>query len=656
MLGGLIAVLFVAVLVAAGAPSSLGLPLAERSGSESATANDGLAAALHREADPGMVIVTHGGFPVRSGVYRVPLDVISSQVKAQTEVAAVRRGPVSDDERTTALEVYFHSRDEAAQQHAVDEIDRGLDPGPLSALVGGQEAVAVDARQAAAHDLGRLELLAVPIALIVLLATLGIRLAAGPILVSGTAIIGALALLRVAGWIADVSVLGILPGAAIGLTLGVEFCIAFASRYREEARQLRDAAAALHRTIETTGRTILLAAIVAAGGAAGFLLLPIMQARSAALGGALAALLAGGATLAAMPPLVALYGGGFATGGAEEEQEPRWRRVARTMVRRPRTSLVAGALAAAALVAVATPLLRGETLVLGASALPQGAESRRAEARATKELGAGVTAPALVAGAPERRSDAVRLSRRLRRIDGVASATRPKPAGADLQLIRAGLDAAPESLAARNAVDLIRGAPAPYATSVGGHDAAALDANRTLFDWLPFGALAAALLVATLLFWLVARPAPLSLALGASALLPAAAAGGLLVLVFQDDRLSGALDYAGEGAVQLGALVALIAALVPITAARGALFVAACAERRSAGPETAVQHGLSLMLPAAVAASVIGAAAGAVLVGSALVPLKELGLGVAAGLLLDVILMRGLLTPSLARLLPPRQP
>ncbi len=653
LLGGLIVALLIAALVAGGAPASLGVPAAEPSDSQSADADDALAGALDREPDPGAVIVTHGDFPVRAGVYRVPLDVVSSQAETQSVVASVRRGPVSKDGRTTALEIFFDRGDEAAQQRAVDDIERNLDPGPLTARVGGQEAVALQARQTAAHDLGRLELLALPVALVILVAALGLRLAAGPILASATAIVGTLALLRIAGGIAEVSLLGILPGGAVGLTLGVEFCLALAARYREEVRQLRERGAALRRTMETTGRMILAASFVAAGAAAGLVLVPLAQVRSAALGAALAALLAGAAAVVAMPALISMYGAGSAAG----DREPRgWGRVTRRLVPAGRARRVPALLGAGLLLLVAAPLIRGETVALGASALPEDASARRADERATKELGAGVTAPVLVTGSPRARAEARRLRDELERTEGVAVAAPPQRAGAELQLVRAGLVAAPESLGARRAVESVRAAPSPYETSVGGQDAAALDADRALFDHLPIAALAVALLAAGLLFRLVARPGSLCGALAVAGLLPAAAAGGLLVLVFQDERLAGALDYTAQGAVQLGALVALIAALVTISTARGALLAATAAERRSAGAEIAVRRGLSLTLPAGAIATAIAAAAGAVTVASGLLPLKEAGLGLATGLLLDLILVRGLIAPSLTRLLPARTP
>ena len=57
------------------------------------------------------------------------------------------------------------------------------------------------------------------------------------------------------------------------------------------------------------------------------------------------------------------------------------------------------------------------------------------------------------------------------------------------------------------------------------------------------------------------------------------------------------------------------------------------------------------MLPAAGAATVIAAAAAGVLVGADVLPAKQVGLGVAAGLVLDLVVLRALLVPALGRLL-----
>jgi RND superfamily putative drug exporter len=126
----------------------------------------------------------------------------------------------------------------------------------------------------------------------------------------------------------------------------------------------------------------------------------------------------------------------------------------------------------------------------------------------------------------------------------------------------------------------------------------------------------------------------------------------LLVLTFQDGRLTGPLGYTSQGAAVLGAVVGAIAAVAAISALRSVAFAAAVAQERALGlepPRVAVPLAASLTLPAAGAATLVVGAATVVLVGSDLATAKQLGLATASGLAL-VVLVRALLAPGLARL------
>jgi uncharacterized membrane protein YdfJ with MMPL/SSD domain len=89
-----------------------------------------------------------------------------------------------------------------------------------------------------------------------------------------------------------------------------------------------------------------------------------------------------------------------------------------------------------------------------------------------------------------------------------------------------------------------------------------------------------------------------------------------------------------------------------VSAGRSALYAITLAgDRQATDPSGAPVRAASLMLPSAGAATLIAAAAAGVLVGSDLVPAKEVGAGLAAGLVLDLVGLRLLATPALGRLL-----
>jgi uncharacterized membrane protein YdfJ with MMPL/SSD domain len=67
------------------------------------------------------------------------------------------------------------------------------------------------------------------------------------------------------------------------------------------------------------------------------------------------------------------------------------------------------------------------------------------------------------------------------------------------------------------------------------------------------------------------------------------------------------------------------------------------------GVERTAEHAAALTMPAALVATLVGAAATGVLAGADLYPAREFGLAVAVGLLLDVLLIRTPLLAALAR-------
>jgi hypothetical protein len=180
----------------------------------------------------------------------------------------------------------FDDASDADREAAAIRLERDVDPGPLSVAFEGEVQRLLEARRELADELLRAELLALPLALLLAAMAIGWR-AAAPVLCAGIAIAGSLALLRVAGLIADVSLLGFAPAAAVGLVLGVELPLAVSGSANGAGERF-------------ARRTLIVAAVASLPALAG-LATPLDQAASLALGCALAALLAAGATLLVAP-------------------------------------------------------------------------------------------------------------------------------------------------------------------------------------------------------------------------------------------------------------------------------------------------------------------------------------------------------------------
>jgi RND superfamily putative drug exporter len=134
-------------------------------------------------------------------------------------------------------------------------------------------------------------------------------------------------------------------------------------------------------------------------------------------------------------------------------------------------------------------------------------------------------------------------------------------------------------------------------------------------------------------------------------LLPAGAACGLCVLVFQDGHLAGAIGQHRQGALETGAVASLLAALAAVSAGRAVSAVRASRGERSLGLGIvgAAESAAVLTVPAAIVATLVAGAATGMLAGTDLYPAREFGLAVAAGLVIDMVLLRTPLIAALAR-------
>jgi uncharacterized membrane protein YdfJ with MMPL/SSD domain len=454
----------------------------------------------------------------------------------------------------------------------VERLEEEIDPGPLRLAFGGTAVAENDARDLLLDDLGRLELLAAPLVVLVAIATFGLRLAAAPLLCAGTAIAGALAGLRLADGFADVSLLGIAPGAVVGLALGVEAPSMLVARFRDEA-SMSGSSEALREAMRGNGGMVLPFALATTAATTGVLVTPLEQGPSMVLACVVACVLAVASSLVVVPALLALElrCGGDAGGPTPEARGGETAGVLTGLVARSRTRTTVSVVAAAVAMALAAvPLLHGESSPFSAASLPGGSEARAAE----RTLDGGGTTD--------------------------ASATGDRAEG------------------------------------------------QSLFPKL---VLAAAVSAGALALVFAMGFRSLRLVPGAIAtLLPAAAACGLCVLVYQDWHPSWLVVH-GEGALGTGALASLLVALAVVSANRSVAAIQAVREERSLGigADLAAETASALTVPAVAASTVVVAAMAGVLAGSDLDPARQFGLAIAAGVIVDQVLLRVPLVAALAR-------
>jgi RND superfamily putative drug exporter len=150
-----------------------------------------------------------------------------------------------------------------------------------SVQVGGQSIVYYQLNEQNLQDVKRVEFIAVPITLLILVWVFGSLFAAVlPILMAVVATVCTIAALKLMASITSVSIFALSVASPLCLALSIDFTLFMINRYREELLAGRSRFQALHVTLRTTGRTITYSAVVVAASLLAVTLFPMYFLRS----------------------------------------------------------------------------------------------------------------------------------------------------------------------------------------------------------------------------------------------------------------------------------------------------------------------------------------------------------------------------------------
>jgi RND superfamily putative drug exporter len=158
-----------------------------------------------------------------------------------------------------------------------------------------------------------------------------------------------------------------------------------------------------------------------------------------------------------------------------------------------------------------------------------------------------------------------------------------------------------------------------------------------------------------LILWLLTGSVVLPVKALAMNALTVGAATGLLVLVFQDGRLTGPLGYTSQGGLEQSDFLVLAAIAFALSTDYGVFVLTRIKEAHDLGADDreAISVGLQRSGRIVTAAAILLAVAIGAFASSQIVFLKEIGLGAVAAVLIDAFIVRSLLVPSLMGLLGP---
>jgi uncharacterized membrane protein YdfJ with MMPL/SSD domain len=525
------------------------------------------------------------------------------------------------------------------------------------------------------RDLHRAELLSIPVTLLVLLFAFGSAVAAlVPVLLALSAVAAGLGLLGPLSQLFPVEDSAKTVVLLIGMAVGVDYALFFVVRSRQERNRGSAINAALETTLRTSGRTVIVSGATVAIAMAGMYIVGVRTLSGIATAAIAVIGCAVLGSVTVLPASLRLLGPRIDCGriplmphAHTEGGSHFWSAFVDRVTRRP---LVAAVFATALLAALAYPALslrisKPSDLALTAQnepALKALADVRRAFPSAGEP--AVITAEAPAAAGEQLRQQLLRLSRRAVRegiantpVDAIRVVSDATGSAGALFLPLAGNGANTPS---RHGVEALRQRLIPSTlgrvrgahTAVTGPTAEDVDFTRQISHAVPY-VLAFVLALAFCLLLVAFRSVVVPLKAIALNLLSVAASYGVLALVFQHHWAEPILGFKSNGTIVSWLPLFLFVVLFGLSMDYHVFILSRVREAVDAGERTdvAVRRSIAVTAGVVTAAAVVMVCVFALFGTLSSLELKQAGVGLAAAVLIDATVIRGVLLPATMKLL-----
>ncbi|MFD9907621.1 MMPL family transporter [Streptomyces sp. NPDC059063] len=628
-----------------------------------------------------------GGPRAADARFRAAVDDVMAAVQGTGEATAVTSPytskTISKDGRSALVQFDVRGDGDTASDRiepvlkAVGKVaDRHEDTGLRIEEIGGA-SMEKTFEDAFGKDFQQAEYSALPVAFGILLIAFGALVAALlPVLLAMSAIVATMGLMAVVSHVQPMTDAANSVMLLVGLAVGVDYCLFYLRREREERAKGRDPRTALRIAAATSGRAVVVSGITVCVAMAGMLFTGITEFEAMGLASLMVVAVAMVGSVTVLPALLSLLGERVEKGrlpflrrraraGRPAADGSRlWGAVVGGVLRRP---LLATVVATGALAAIALPSLGmktqnltldqefGDSLPIVATyervneAFPGGAEPAQVVVKADD-----IDAPAATRAIADFRTRAVGsgatkgpVELTLHRKQNVAVLSVPLVGGSDQGRAEKSLALIRDEVrpATFGEVD---GVEAP----VTGQVAASKDFNAQLRSSAPpvFGFVVAFAFLLMLLSFRSLAIAVTSILLN---LLSVGAAYGILVMVFQHGWGASLVGAEGVGAIVAWLPLFLFVILFGLSMDYHVFVVSRIREARMQGRTTndAIAHGVVTTAGVVTSAAVIMVAVFAIFGTLSMQSMKQMGVGLAAAVLIDATVIRGVLLPAVMALL-----
>jgi uncharacterized membrane protein YdfJ with MMPL/SSD domain len=522
------------------------------------------------------------------------------------------------------------------------------------------------------EDFKKAETLSLPITLLILVIAFGSLIAAGlPLLLALSAVaatIGIVSLLSQALPV-DQAITSVI--LLIGLAVGVDYCLFYLRREREERAAGRSADAALEAAAATSGRAVLISGFTVMVAMAGMYFTGSSTFSSFATGTIIVVAIAIVGSITVLPALLSKLGDRvdkarvpFLHRLRSKNGESRvWGPILDRVLARPKISV---ALAGGVLVVLALPALSLKTGVPGTDSLPRDLPVMQTFDRIEAAFPGGPLPAVIAIRADDVTTPAVTKAIADLRTKALASGQMKQPVQVDvspdkhvarvlLPLEGDGSDARSQQALTTLRSDLIPstvGQVPGVQASVSGQTAQSRDFNDLMKGHAPI-VFAFVLTMAFLLLLVTFRSIVIPIKAIVLNLLSVGAAYGVLVWLFQDGHGEKLLGFQSTGAITSWLPLFLFVILFGLSMDYHVFILSRIREAFDGGMRTdqAVAHGIKSTAGVVTSAAIVMVAVFAIFATLRAVEFKQMGVGLAVAVLLDATLVRGVLLPATMKLL-----
>ena len=604
------------------------------------------------------------------------VSTVAAVQNVHSPLDPARPGPVSKDGRAALVEFEIGGD----PNKAIDKIQ------PVVAAVAaaqkahpdffvgefGKTSVVDEVQAAYGDDLGKAGMLSLPVTLVILVVTFGALVAAGiPLLLALSAVFATFALIAIPSHIVPMADQAPALVLLIGLAVGVDYSMFYLRREREERAAGRSERAALEAAAATSGHSVLVSGLTVMVAMAGMFLTGDRTFASLGVATILVVAVAMLGSLTVLPAVLSRLGDKvdrlrvpFLGRLSRSDGEGRvWGAIVDRVLRRP---VLYAVLSGAVLLALAAPALQQRMATPGPDTFPQQLASVKAYDRMQQAF-PGASLPAtVVVKAPDVQAPAVQKAIAQLEKRALASGQMHEPitvavnedatvANVSIPIDGKGTDAASYASLATLRDEIVPqtfGALPHTEAGVTGQTASWKDQADYMKSKLP-PVVAFVLLFAFGLMLVAFRSLVIAVKAILLNLLSVAAAYGVLVLVFQHGVGKGLLGFSSTDGIDPVVPLLLFVILFGLSMDYHVFMLSRIRETFDAGAsmDEAVAHGIKSTAGVVTSAAVVMVCVFSIFAALSMLFFKQFGVGLAAAVLIDATIVRGVLLPATMKLL-----